>query len=117
MKVEKAVSSFTVPASVKISNTTCKVTAISPKVFKGMKQLEKVVIGKNVATIGKQAFKNCSSLRYIRIKTKKLTKKTIGSSAFSKIAPDAVFKLPASKKDTYRKILIKKGAKRSMTFQ
>ena len=46
----------TVPATVKSANGkyTFKVTAIANKAFKGDKKLKKVVIGKNVQTIGRK---------------------------------------------------------------
>ena len=50
-------------------------------------------------------------------KTKKLTKKTIGSKAFTGINKKAVIKLPKAKKKAYKKILLKKGMKKSMTFK
>ena len=72
----------TVPATVKISGVTYKVTAISKNAFKGCKKLQKVIVGKNVTSIGTAAFASDKSLVSVVVKSKNL--KTIGSKAFYK---------------------------------
>ena len=137
---KKTAKTVTVPATIKAGGKTVKVTAIAPNALKGMKKLTKVTIGSNVATIGKNAFANdaklttvtigknvksigakafykCKALKKITIKTKKLTKKTVGSKAFTGINKKAVIKSPKAKKATYKKILLKKGMKKTMTFK
>lgn len=109
--------SITIPASVKISGTTCTVTAIGDGAFRNNKKIRKIVIGKNVASIGKEAFRGAGKLAGIQIKTKKLTAGRIGANAFSGIYKKAEFKLPSAKKKAYKKILLKKGAKATMIFQ
>ena len=59
----------------------------------------------NVTKINKKAFKGCSKLRKIIIKTKKLTK--IGSKAFSGIHKKAKIKVPKSKYKKYKKMIRK----------
>ena len=109
--------SITIPASVKISGTTCTVTAIGDGAFRNNKKIRKIVIGKNVASIGKEAFRGAGKLAGIQIKTKKLTAGRIGANAFSGIYKKAEFRLPSAKKKAYKKILLKKGAKATMIFQ
>ena len=115
--VKKTARTVTVPAAIKVGDQTVKVTAIAPNAFKSMKKLTTVTIGKNIKSIGAKAFYKCKALRNIKIKTKKLTKKTIGSKAFTGINKKAVIKSPKAKKKVYKKILLKKGMKKSMTFK
>lgn len=86
-----------------------RVTAIGNNAFKNQKKLRKVTIGKNVRVIGKRAFFNCKKLRTITIKSKMLTKKTVGAKAFRGIYARASVKVPKKKRTLYRKILRAKG--------
>ena len=54
--------------------------SIAANALKGNKKVAKVVIGKNVTSIGKKAFYKCTALKTITIPSKV---KTIGESAFS----------------------------------
>ena len=87
-----------------------RVTAIGNNAFKNQKKLRKVTIGKNVRVIGKRAFFNCKKLKTITIKSKMLTKKTVGAKAFRGIYARASVKVPKKKRTLYRKILRAKGA-------
>ena len=62
--VRPAVKKATVriPETVKVSGVTCKVTEISANAFKDDAVLKTVVIGKNVKTIGVNAFYGCKNL-------------------------------------------------------
>lgn len=110
----KSVKSVTIPASIKISGKAYKVTVIANNAFKGNKKLSKVTIGANVKKIGKNAFKGCSNLKKIIIKTKKLTAKTVGKNAFKGINKKAVVKAPKNKVKSYNKIIKAKGAGKSV---
>ena len=105
----KAVTSVVIPASVDINGYRFQVVSVSAKAFAKCKKLKKVTIGVNVKSIGKQAFKNSKKLKRVIIKTKKLTKSSIGSGAFKNIAKKAVIKVPKTKLKAYKKILRKKG--------
>ena len=59
-----------------------KVTSIAKNALKNNKKLSYVIIGKNVRKIGKKAFYGCKKLRYIYVKSKKLTENNIGGQAF-----------------------------------
>ena len=99
----------TIPDSIKINDTVYTVTSIAAKAFKGNKTLTKVTIGKNVKTIGKQAFYKCQKLKKVTVKTTRLTAKTVGAKAFQGIAKKAAITVPAKKLSAYKKILKKKG--------
>ena len=56
---KKATATVTVPATVKVNGKTYKVTTIAANAFTGNKKMKKITVGKNIDTIGKNAFKNC----------------------------------------------------------
>ena len=72
-----------------------------------MKKLTSVTIGKNVKTIGREAFENCSGLREIRIRTRTL--KNVGDCAFSNVHRKVKVLCPKGKAKKYRKILTAAG--------
>ena len=76
---------------------------------KKMRKLKKIVIKKNVRTIGAKAFKGCGNLKEVRILSKKLKK--VGSKAFRGVSEKAVIKVPKAKKAKYRQMLKKAGCK------
>ena len=69
-----------VPATVKINGVICKVVEVCAKVMKGNTRLKKVILGKNIAKIGKQAFSGCKNLKMVQMKGKAL--KTVQSGAW-----------------------------------
>lgn len=122
---DKKATNIKIPANVKYSGKTYKVTAVGKNAFKnnkklknvtignnvttiqasafrGCKQLKKVVIGKKVMVIGKTAFYSCSKLQIIKIKSTKLEK--IGSKAFKKISKAPIIYAPKKKMKKYQKL-------------
>ncbi len=97
------------PAAVNSNGITYKVTSIAANAFKNNKSVTKVVIGKNISNIGKNAFKGCSKLKTITIKSSKLTNKNVGAKAFAGIHAKATVKVPKAKLANYKKLLKKKG--------
>lgn len=97
-------ASLVIPDTITVNGTVYKVTAISPSLvknksalksvkigkyikripagmFAGCKALTKVTGGKNIAVIGKNAFKNCVKLNKVSVFSSKKLKK-IGKNAF-----------------------------------
>ncbi|MDO5422827.1 MAG: leucine-rich repeat protein [Eubacteriales bacterium] len=99
----KTATSVTIPATVKISGVTLKVTAIGDNAFKGMTKLKKVTIGKNVTKIGKTAFSQDKKLTKITVKGTAL--KSIGKNALKGISSSAAIVVPKSKLSAYKKLL------------
>lgn len=100
--------SVTIPDTVVVNGQTMKVTSIAANVFKNNKKITKVVIGKNITKIGKNAFYKCTKLKKITIKSKKL--KSIGKNAFKKAGTKSLkIVFPKGKKKAYKKLL-KKGS-------
>ena len=99
----KSAKSVTIPATVSYNKTTYKVTAVADKALKGKAKLTTVKIGKNVKTIGAEAFRNCKKLKKITISSTGLKK--VGKNAFKGIKANAAVKVPAKKLAGYKKLL------------
>ena len=105
----------TVPATVKIGGETFKVTAIGSGVWKNDKKITSVTIGKNVTSIGANAFSGAKNLKKINVQSTVL--KSVGSKAFKNISAKAVIKVPAKKKAAYKKLFKGKGQKKSVKIK
>lgn len=127
----KSASNIKVPASVKLNGTSCKVTSIASAAFKNNKKATSASIGKNVESIGANAFAGCSklktaslnstalkqignkaffqckALKKITIKSNRLKK--VGQNAWKGIHKNAVITVPSSKLKPYQKLFSKKG--------
>lgn len=73
--------SISIPATVKFDGITYKVTSVSANAFKGNSTITKVVIGKNVETIGSGAFNGCTKLKTVTFKSNSVLSK-INNRAF-----------------------------------
>ncbi len=135
----KNIKSITVPDSVKLGGVSYQVTAIADAAFKNYKLAASAKIGKNVETIGKNAFAGCVKLKSVALNGKKLKKignsafsnckilkkitikstalKTVGKNAFKGIDKNAQIKVPANKLKKYKKILAKKGQAKSVKIK
>ncbi len=79
-KEEKA-TKVEIPAEVQLSDgTTAQVTEIAPKAFENNKKVKTVTIGKNVTTVGTNAFAGCKNLTTVKVNGTAMT--TIGEGAF-----------------------------------
>ena len=108
---KKEAKTIKVADKVVIDGNTYKVTSIAKNAFKGSKKVTKVVIGKNVATIGAGAFANIAKLKKVTINSEKLTK--IGTKAFNrKKGKKITIKVPKNKKKAYKKLLRKAKTKK-----
>ena len=87
--VSKKKTSVTIPKTVKIGTATYKVTKIAAKAFKG-----------------------CSKLKKITVKSTYLT--SVGCQAFKGIAKNAVIKVPSAKLTKYKKLMKNKGQKKTV---
>ncbi len=105
----KRSTSAQIPSTVVISGRTYAVTSIAPNAFKGNKKIKSVTIEKNVRKIGKNAFYGCKNLRKIVIKSKNLSKKSIGKNAFRGIYSKATVRVPKNKVKSYKSVFRSKG--------
>lgn len=108
---KKKLKTINIANVVKINGISYKVVSIGNGVFKNNKNIKKVIIGKNVKTIGKKAFYGNKKLKKVIIKSTKLKK--IGKKAFfRKGGKKIVFKVPKKKVKKYKKLLKKAGTKK-----
>ncbi len=105
----KKIKSVSIPATVTIQGTKYKVTAIAAKAFSGYGKLKTVTIGKNVKSIGKQAFAKDKKLKTITVKGTALKK--VGKKSFINVPAKAKIKVPKKSKKAYKKLLKKGGFK------
>lgn len=102
---KKTVKKVNVASVVKIDGVTYNVTAIGNKAFKN-KKVTKVTIGKNVKTIGANAFAGNKKLKKVTVKSNVISK--IGKKAFfRKGGKKLVIKVPKKLKKKYKKLLKK----------
>ena len=117
--VKKNSTKITVSDTVKVvvngKEVTCKVTSISKGAFSECKKLKEVSLGKNITKIENGAFKGCSKLKTLTIKSKSL--KDVGKNAFKDINRNCTIKVPKSRLSYYKKLLRKKGLKKSVKIK
>ena len=94
--------------------TFAKAKAIGAKAFQKCKALKSFTFGTNISSIGKYAFDGCTSLKKITIKSKKLKASKTGVKAFNGIGKKAEIKVPKSLKKSYKKLLVSKGAPKTI---
>lgn len=92
-----------IPDTITYLGKKYKVTAIKAGACKKQSKLKQVVIGKNVKTIGKQAFYQCKKLKKVQIRSKKLQK--VGKQAFQGTHKKIVIKSPKGKQKKYDNII------------
>lgn len=111
----KKAKKITVPASVTYKKQTFKVTAIGPKACKGYKKLKVFVVGKNVITIGAQAFANTPKLKKLQVKSMALKK--VGARACKGMHKKGVIKVPKKMLKKYKKLFKGKGQKKTVKIK
>lgn len=104
---DKKFVSLTIADTVVIGDVRFKITSVSANAFSRYTMLTSVVIGKNVTSIGSNAFVSCKNLKKMTIKSAKL--KSVGAKAFSGTYSKITFAVPRNKAKAYKK-LIKKGS-------
>ena len=104
--VVKKKATVKIAASFKYQGITFRVTSVKAGALKGNKKITRLVVGKNVTSIGAKAFYGCVKLRKVQFLGKKVTK--IGKGAFSKIKSNASVKVPKGAKAAYKRFITKK---------
>lgn len=131
--INSKAKTITIPDTVKVDGITYKVTSVAANALANNKKVTKVTVGKNVTSIGKNAFKKCTklktvtlkstslkligsnafygdkNLKTITIKSSKLTSKSVGKNAFKGTNKKLTIKVPKKKVSSYKKFLKKKG--------
>lgn len=99
----KNIKKLNVKGTITIEGKRCKIVSIENNAFKNKKKLERVILGKNIVSIGKNAFAGCGNLKDVQIKSTKL--KSVQKHAFWKIGKKAVMRVPKKQQSVYRKLL------------
>ncbi len=111
--VEKT-KSITIPDTVNHLGKTYKIVKIGAKAFYKNTNISTIIVGKNITTIGKQAFYGCSKLTAISFNAKSLKK--VGSKAFTKINSKAGIRVPKACEAKYKKLLKKGGLNKKIVI-
>ena len=110
-------SEVSVPASVKYNGYRFSVTEIAEKALDRETKVVRLTIGRNVKKIGKHAFRNCTALKTVVIRTSGLTAGAVGANAFKGIHTKASIQVPAEKLKEYREWLVKKGLPKTVKIK
>lgn len=105
----KKLTKVIIPEKITYKGTTFKITSIAANALKSNKIITSLTIGKNIKSIGKNAFLNCSKLKNITIKTTLLKNNKVGKNVWKGIVVTATVKVPKKQKKLYTKILKKRG--------
>lgn len=110
--LKKNVKKVTIADTVKIHGSTFKIVKVEDRALKNKTKVTAATIGKNVTSIGKEAFCGAKNLKNITIKSTKITK--VGTKAFKNIHSKAKIKVPKSKLKKYKALMKNKGQKRTV---
>ncbi len=112
---DKKLKKITIPSKAKLSldgqSFSFKITSINKNAFKNNKTITSLTVGANVTSIGSTAFNNCSKLKKIVIKSKKIT--SFGKNCFKGINKKAVIYVNKSVYSKYKKLLKSKAGLKS----
>lgn len=90
------------------------IKTIGSKAFAGTKVLKTITLGTSVEKIGSYAFANSRDLKVLKIKTTKLTSKTLSKKTFVGITSKTTVKVPKSKLGAYKKLFRKCGLSKNV---
>lgn len=130
-KAAKSTKTISIGSSVKIKGVSFQITAVGDKAFQKNKKVTSVTLGKNITSIGSNAFSGCSNLTKVAVNSKGLQKigtksfynckklksvkltsnklKTVGKQAFKGTAKKIVIDVPNKNVKAYKKKLQKSG--------
>ena len=103
----KSAKTVNIPDTIKANGKVYKVNEISAKACANMKKLTTLTIGKNVKTIGANAFSGAAKLKKITFTGTTVSK--IGANAFKNVQKKATVTCPKGKLSKYKKLLKKGG--------
>ena len=114
----KKIDQWAFSGCMKLTDVTLgkKVTTIGANAFNKCTALIIITIPSKVTKIGTKAFYQCKNLRYILVRTNKLTVKNVGSNAFGKGAAKLRVKTDKTKWKLYAQIFMSKGMSKKALF-
>jgi hypothetical protein len=116
-KLTTDAKSVSIPATVKVNGTSYKVTKIAANAFKNNKKITKIIIGKNITKIGKNAFSGDSNLKTVIIKSTSIS--SIGKNAFKNVKKTATIRISgtASQRAKLKKLIQKSGIAKTVKIK
>ena len=90
------------------------IKTIGSKAFAGTEDLKYIILDESVEEIGSYAFANSKDLKVLKIKTTKLTSKTLSKKTFAGITSKTTVKVPKSKLSEYKKLFRKCGLSKNV---
>ncbi len=130
-----------IPAKINVNGAVFSVTAIADNAFMGNGSVKTVKGGKNIKSIGSNAFSGCKRLKSVKLSSAKITKigakaffkskklanieingnklKKVGKNAFKGIKKSANIKIKVSSKSKYKKVvkLVKKAGGKGSKYK
>lgn len=107
VKTNSKAAKFTVPDFISVDGITYKVASVTKDAFRNNKKITKVTIKAEITSLGKNAFRGCSNLGTIEIRSRSLS--SVGADAFRGIQATATMKVPNGKQNAYQKLIKGKG--------
>lgn len=107
--VKHAASTVSIPATIKVSGATYDVIGIGKNALRQDPELKYLTIGKNVARIKANAFRDCKQLTKIVVNTTKLKSSMFGKNVVKGISKYAKIYVPRSKYSSYKKLFRNNG--------
>ena len=110
-------SKIIIPKSVTVAGVEYLVTSIDDNAFKDNTTINEITIGKQIKSIGKNAFDGCENLKKIIIKSEKLKAGNVGKNAFANGSDKVIVKTSKKKLEAYKKLLKKRGISKNASFE
>ena len=107
VKTADQATKITVKDQVTIDGICYTVASVTKNAFLNNKRIMKVTIQGEIKSIGKSAFKGCSRLNKIIVRSSRL--ESVGANALKGISPNAVIKVYDLKLNEYKKLFKNKG--------
>lgn len=107
VKTTAKTAKVTVPAYATIDGIRYSVASVTKNAFLNNKKVTKITIEGDIKSIGKAAFRGCTKLDTIIIRSNRL--ESAGANAFRGIRPDAKIKVSNVHLNAYKKLLKHKG--------
>lgn len=107
VKTTANTAKITVPAYATIDGIRYSVASVTKNAFLNNKKVTKITIEGDIKSVGKAAFRGCTKLGTIIIRTNRL--ESVGANAFSGIRPDAKIRVSNVHLKAYKKLLNNKG--------
>lgn len=98
-------------------STSYKVTKIAKKAFANQARVKNINLGRNIKTIGANAFTGCTKLKNLRISSTKIKSSGLSKTTFKGVGNKVKITVPKKKVSAYKKLFRKKGLSKKVKFK